>query len=73
MYQWELSDGKSIKIMQEQKQFRNLHLLNPDYRNKRNPKQLVELNLKKLEEGKQFSDFIGLDPRKDGKVLANIE
>jgi hypothetical protein len=38
MYQWELSDGKSIKIMQEQKQFRNLHLLNPDYRNKRNPK-----------------------------------
>jgi hypothetical protein len=34
---------------------------------------LVELNLKKLEEGKQFSDFIGLDPRKDGKVLAHIE
>jgi hypothetical protein len=29
--------------------------------------------LKKLEEGKQFGDFLSMDPRKDGKVLAQIE
>jgi len=26
-----------------------------------------------LEEGKQYSDFIGMDPKKDGKILAVVE
>jgi hypothetical protein len=29
--------------------------------------------LKKLEEGKLYSDFIGMDPKKDGKILAVVE
>jgi|APCry1669190119_1035276.scaffolds.fasta_scaffold90432_1 hypothetical protein len=32
------------------------------------------MNLQRLEEAKQFSEKpIGMDPRKDGKVLATIE
>jgi len=31
------------------------------------------ISLKKLEEGKQYSDFIGMGPKKDGKILAVVE
>jgi len=73
MYQWELSEGKSIKVMQELKQFRNLHLLSDDARLNKAPKNLLLISLKKLEEGKHYSDFIGMDPKKDGKILAVVE
>lgn len=59
--------------MQDLKQFRNLHLLSEDARINKAPRNLLMMNLKKLEEGKQYSDFIGMEPKKDGKILAVVE
>jgi hypothetical protein len=41
VYQWEISDGKSMKVMQDLNQIRHLHLLRNDAFQNKDPQYLV--------------------------------
>lgn len=62
VYQWEISDGKPMKQMQELRQIRHLHLLNKDAFSDKAPHKMVAQQLNTEAENKRLI-YIGMKPQ----------